>query len=68
MKFIKLTSSFIAFSLGISAFAGESIKVGITSGPSQQVLEVAKKNLRKKNMILILKLFHLPTIRFQMKL
>ena len=52
MKFVKLVTLLSSLSLGISgvssANAAETIKVGITSGPSVQVLEVAKKLAKEK--------------------
>lgn len=52
MKFVKIVTLLSFLSFGISyvsaATAGETIKVGITSGPSVQVLEVAKKLAKEK--------------------
>lgn len=52
MKFAKLVTFFSSFALGVSsvniANASETIKVGITSGPSVQVLDVAKKIAKEK--------------------
>jgi len=52
MNFFKLVTFFSSLSLAISsvnrAYAGETIKVGITSGPSIHVLDVAKKLAKEK--------------------
>ena len=52
MKFVQFVTFFSSLSLGISSlssvYAGETVKVGIISGPSIQVLEVAKKLAKEK--------------------
>ncbi|APJ04615.1 MetQ/NlpA family ABC transporter substrate-binding protein [Silvanigrella aquatica] len=52
MKLFKLVTLLSSLSLGIlsvhSAIAGETIKVGITAGPSAKILEVAKDLAKKK--------------------
>ena len=52
MKFVKIVTLFSSLFLGVTsaniANAGETIKVGITAGPSVKVLEVAQKLAKEK--------------------